>query len=108
MINGQCLTDFVYYCNVSTAISKSSSGTIKKMLKTANKQSKHHKIQIYDNQLKCQNLSINQGYNVFTFQVPNYISVIPCIHQPGKRFGHTASIVLFTDPLKLLFQCSTK
>ena len=43
---GQTFTRQVYYCsNVSTAISKSSSGTIKKM-QTANKQLKHRKIQI--------------------------------------------------------------
>ena len=32
-------------------------------------------------------------------------SVIPYTHQPGKTFGLTASIVLFSDPLENLNQC---
>ena len=62
MINGQCRLLWI-----SQLLYQNLHQVQKKILKTANKQSKHHKIQ-----WKCQNLTINQGYNVFTFQVPNY------------------------------------
>ena len=98
--------DNVWQCNVSTAISKSSSGTIKKYWRL--QMSSQNIARFTFIQWKCQNLSISQGYNVFTFQVPNYISVSPYIYQPGKTFGLTASIVLFPDPIKLLLQRSTE
>ena len=80
-INGQGLTDLRLVNNISTAISKSSSATIK----IADEDCKLAVEKLQESVKVCQSRS-------HCFHFPH--SIIPYTHQPGKTFSLTASIFL--------------
>ena len=92
MTNGQGWQTFTWQdLNISTAISQSLSGTTKNADEDCQLvvETPQESVKVCQSRLHC-----------FYFAC----SIIPYTHQPGKTFSLTASIVLFSDPSKLLLQ----